>query len=108
MLLEIVICTLCAGGVLLLVWLLIGAFLLPIQDRELWIVLPAKQDAARLEQQVHACRYLQQTGFLHAELVVADCGMSPEGRARADALQQVTQLTICPAEALGEILKEEH
>ena len=59
MLQDIVICTLSAAGVLLLIWLLIGHFVLPLDARECSVVLSAHGDAEHLPQQLRACRYLQ-------------------------------------------------
>ena len=50
MLQDIVICTLSAAGVLLLIWLLIGHFVLPLDARECCVVLSAHGDAEHLPQ----------------------------------------------------------
>lgn len=107
MLLEIVICTLCAAGVLLLVWLLIGCFLLPMDGKDCCVVLSAAGDAEQLPEQLRACWYLQQSGLLRGKLIVADCGMSPAGRHLAQlATQNHREVEVCPAAKLPELLEK--
>jgi hypothetical protein len=107
MLLEIVICTLCAAGVLLLIWILIGWFLLPMNEKDCCLVLCAEGDAERLPAQLRACWYLQQSGLLRGRVIVADCGMSATGsRLAQTAAQNHGEVEVCPAAELPELLEK--
>ena len=67
---------LAAFGLVSLVWLAVGALLLPG-------VCPA-----RLEQSVKALLWLRRTGLWWGEVVIEDCGLSREGEALARALSE--------------------
>ena len=107
MLQDIVICTLSAAGVLLLIWLLIGHFVLPLDALECCVVLSAHGDAEHLPQQLRACRYLQESGVLRGRLIVADYGMTELGKKQLLLLQQDHQeVEICTAAQLPEVLEK--
>ena len=107
MLQDIVICTLSAAGVLLLIWLLIGHFVLPLDARECCVVLSAHGDAEHLPQQLRACRYLQESGVLRGRLIMADYCMTELGKKQLLLLQQDHQeVEICTAAQLPEVLEK--
>lgn len=86
MLLEMTVCALAAAGVVLLLWCLLGALLLPAAGPGLAAVYRCGGDAPALERTVRAFVWLRESGLTEMELTVVDCGMSPQALARARAL----------------------
>lgn len=78
---------LAAFGLVSLVWLALGALLLPgvCPAR---MVVDAKGAGEGLEQTVKALLWLRRTGLWWGEVVIEDCGLSREGEALAHALAE--------------------
>lgn len=78
---------LAAFGLVSLVWLAVGALLLPgvCPAR---MVVDAKGSGEGLEQTVKALLWLRRTGLWWGEVVIEDCGLSREGEALARALAE--------------------
>ncbi|MDD3164654.1 MAG: hypothetical protein PHS97_02230 [Oscillospiraceae bacterium] len=107
MLMEILSCTLCAAGFLLIIWVLIGAFLYPYGDETGWIVLAVRDNAAHVEHQLRIFRYLRESGLLHARILLADCGVSQEGQNLIAALQHDDpMIVICPIQDVANWIKK--
>lgn len=105
MLTEIIVCALAAAGILLVVWSLTAALLLPAQAE--CLILAARGGADDLEQRVRCYRFLCESGLLNARLLVVDCGLSASGRARAVRLCAEGGVCLCGEDALLEQWKME-
>lgn len=84
---ELLSVLLAAFGLVSLVWLAVGALLLPgvCPAR---MVVDAKGSGEGLEQTVKALLWLRRTGLWWGEVVIEDCGLSREGEALARALAE--------------------
>ena len=78
---EICVCALAAAGILLVIWALSAALLLPA--REDCVLLFARGDAEELELRVRSYRFLCDSGLLQTRLYIVDCGLSARGRETA-------------------------
>ncbi len=81
---EICVCALAAAGILLVIWALSAALLLPA--REDCVLLLARGDAENLEQRVRSYRFLCDSGLLQTRLMIVDCGLTARGRETAARL----------------------
>ena len=81
---EIVICALAAAGVLLVVWAMAAALLLP--TREDCVLVAAFGDAEDLQQRVRSYGFLRDTGLIRTRVLIVDCGLSESGRQAAERL----------------------
>lgn len=84
---ELLSVLLAAFGLVSLVWLAVGALLLPgvCPAR---MVVDARGSGEGLEQTVKALLWLRRTGLWWGEVVIEDCGLSREGEALARALAE--------------------
>lgn len=106
---TVLICALCAAGLLAAVWLLAAAFLLPVRDDQTCMVLLASADAERLEQQCRAYLLLNAAGLLRRPLLLTDDGLTDAGRAAASLLaRDHPQITLCSKKELMEYLHTEY
>ena len=81
---------LAAAIVLLLLWMLRGAVLLPVRlgkELSLTLVLRASGSGDGLEQAVRALLWMMENGTLSGTIVIEDAGLSPEAREAAALLQ---------------------
>lgn len=78
---------LAAFGLVSLVWLAVGALLLPgvCPAR---MVVDARGDGTGLEQTVKALLWLRRTGLWWGDVVIEDCGLDRDGMALARALAE--------------------
>lgn len=76
---------LAAFGLVSLVWMAVGALLLPgvCPAR---MVVDARGDGAGLEQTVKALLWLRRTGLWWGDVVIEDCGLDRDGEALARSL----------------------
>lgn len=107
--LEIVVAFLAALGLLALGWLLFGRLLTPVGGKKsgrIYAVIPASGDGETLEDEVRGLAWLRGGELARFPILVADCGLSDRGRAVAAVLSgRETDLTVCPAERLGDYIK---
>ena len=84
---ELMAVLLAAFGLVSLVWLAVGALLLPgvCPAR---MVVDARGDGAGLEQTVKALLWLRRTGLWWGEVVIEYCGLDREGEALARTLAE--------------------
>lgn len=100
MIAKIISSTLAAAGLLLFLWCLTGAFLLPA--RGLTVRCRACGDGEGLEQKVRGAAWLFDTGLIRGSLEIADCGLTPEGLDRARRLARSRRyIEIVPEEHCG-------
>ena len=83
---QVVSCVLAAAGILLFLWCLVGAFVLPVATPGLTAVYRARGEARDMEQAVRGFAWLRGTGVLEVPLQIVDCGMNEEARQRAEHL----------------------
>lgn len=108
MFLTVLLCALCTVGLLAAVWLIAAALLLPVRDDEVYMVLLAAGDGEQLERQCRTYLLLSSLGAIRRPLLVADCGLTREGRAAAALLvQDHARLQLCTSAELGELLHTE-
>ena len=80
---------------------------LPLGGPRLYAVVLAAGDGAALETQVRAYCLLRGWGLLRAPLLLADAGLSAEGRALAARLAEFDDdILLCPAGSLPEVLED--
>lgn len=105
---TIILCVLCAVGLLALVFLLAAAILLPVRDNNIYMLILASGNGERLEQQSRAYLLLHTVGLLRRPLLIADNGLTKQGRAAARQLvRSHTQIQFCTAKELGVLLHTE-
>ena len=100
MIAKIISCTLAAAGLLLFLWCLAGAFLLPAHGFTLRC--RACGDGEGLEQRIRGAAWLFDTGLIRGSPEIADCGLSPVGLDRARWLARSRRyIEIVPEESCG-------
>ncbi len=104
--LEVILSLLAVWGLLCLGWLCFGHLLAPAGREKVCAVVPGRGDGDGLEQAVTGLLWLRGGGLLRGAVVIADCGLSPAGRALAAALcLREPSVAICPAVELPEVVK---
>ena len=81
-----VLALLAAAGLLALGWLLLGAAVAPVGRGSVYAVVPASGDGEHLEQDLAGLRWLRKGGMARFTVVIADCGLSGQGRRLAERL----------------------
>ena len=80
---------LAGAGLFMFGWLLLGRLLAPIGTKgPIWAVLPASGDGEALEHDLRGLAWLRQSGMVCLRVVIADCGLSAEGRELASLLSR--------------------
>lgn len=80
-LLEILFALLAAIGMMHLFWFLFGRSLCPRKKSSLtFAVIPARGDGCRVEYALRGLLWLRQWDLWTGTILVADCGLSPEGQ----------------------------
>lgn len=77
---DIFVALLCGLGLGFLGWLLFGRLLRPIPDRGIRALIPGQGDGDSLEQAVRALIWLRGLGLLDCPIIIADLGLTHEGR----------------------------
>ncbi len=77
---DVLIAAVCATGLSACGWWLIGRLLRPIPAGGAFAVIPGHGDGGGLEQSVRAFIWLRSLGLLTCPVVIADGGLTPEGR----------------------------
>ena len=97
---EILLALLAAAGLLAMGWILFGKLVTPagIHTR-VYAVIPASGGGEGLEQAVEGLLWLRGGELARFSIVIADCGLNPQGRAAAAALS-LRGAAVCPLESL--------
>ncbi len=103
---DMILCLLAACGVAMVLWCMIGWALFPCKGRRV-ILLYAADDAEALEQTLRAQRWLRKSGLLRGRTIVVDCGLTPQGAARAQRLCSSGGEEFCGEAELPMLLKTE-
>ena len=105
--LEALVALLAAAGLLGLGWLLFGKLLAPIGEAgRTFAVVPASGDAETLEHDVQGLLWLRGGNLARFTVVIADCGLSDQGRILALLLQRREPgLVLCPADRLAALME---
>ena len=84
---EVILALLASAGLLALAWVSFGRLLLPVGTwGPAYAVVPASGDGERLEQDLAGLRWLRKGGMARFTVVIADCGLSGQGRRLAERL----------------------
>ncbi len=107
MVLQVILCALAAGGLLLVVWCVVGRLLLPV-SRSLVSVYVLRGDAQELEQTVRAFEWLCESGLMAGTLLVVDCAQDQTlAQLAADVCARSRCARLCGCKELAELLKLE-
>lgn len=100
--LKVISALLITAGLLGLGWLFFGWLLGPVGKAGRSVaVIPASGDGDGLEQEVRGLLWLKSGNMAHFTVVIADCGLTEQGRTLAALLQQwEPSLVCCKAEEL--------
>ena len=99
---EILLSLLCVFGLSLAGWWLMGRLLRPIPQTCLYALIPVKGEGEGMEQGVRMLVWLRSLGLLNCPILLADVGLSPEGREVALRLIcRWPDVVLWPAEDLG-------
>ena len=71
---------LCAAGLALAGWWLLGRLLHPVSGEAACVLLSGRGSGLRLEQTVRAFVWLRGLGFVRCTILIADVDLDPEGR----------------------------
>ncbi|WP_294549914.1 hypothetical protein [uncultured Pseudoflavonifractor sp.] len=105
---KAVLALLAAAGLLAVGWLLLGAMVAPVGRGRIYAVVPAGGDGERLEQELAGLRWLEKGGMARFTVIIADCGLTEQGRRLAALLAGRDSGTIlCAIERLPACLQEE-
>ena len=86
MALTILTAGLAACGLLLLLWSVAEAMLLPLPREDAVLVAPLQGGAAEVERQIRGCRWMREHRGLRAQIIWIDRGLTPEGQEAAARL----------------------
>ena len=104
MVIQITLCVLLILGFAWLLWMLSGALLTPVRsgrDTRITLVVQARGDAPELENLLRGIRWLRESGTLMADVLLVDCGLTDDARARgARAARQCEDLKLCNTEEI--------
>ena len=78
----VLICALCAMGVLFFCWCILGWLLLPGFGKHAGFLFRFSGDAPTMEQDFRTYQWMQGSGILRGELWIVDEGLSAEGKSR--------------------------
>lgn len=97
---------LAGAGLFIFGWLLLGRLLAPIGTKgSVVAVLPASGDGEALEHDLRGLLWLRKSGMACLRVVIADCGLSAEGRELAGLLSRREEdVAFCPAAEVGGII----
>ena len=105
-----VIAAILGAGIISLIVLLRFFMAVPVtasEDSRVYTVISARGDAAELENAVKGLLWLIETAHLNCRVIIADSGLLPEGRRRAELIAGGSEfITLCSSDALGDILTE--
>ena len=105
MALTILTAGLAACGLLLLLWSVAEAMLLPLPREDAVLVAPLQGGAAEVERQIRGCRWMREHRGLRAQIIWIDRGLTPEGQeAAARLLRDAAGEQLCAAGQAAEYL----
>lgn len=106
--LQVVLTVLAAIGLLALGWAAFDRLAAPADwGGPVYAVVPATGDGTYLEQNVKSLLWLRGKRNSRFTIVIADDGLNPAGKAVAAALlTDATGVVVCPADRLGEYIRE--
>jgi len=105
--LEVLAALLMAAGLMGLGWLAFGKLLAPVgEPGRVFAVVPARGDGETLEHDVEGLLWLRGGNLARFTVVIADCGLSDQGRVLALLLQRREPgLAFCPAAELEALVR---
>jgi len=103
---EVLLAFLAGIGLIGLGWLLFGRVLAPAGGAQVCAVVPGRGNGANLEQAVAGLLWLRGGGLLQGRVIIADCGLTQEGRDVARILSEREEcVAFCPSEQLGKYIE---
>ena len=84
MIVDVLICALWCVGILALIWVLAGWFLLPLSERQLTVIFPESKSGA-LERQLRTLEWLRAAGLSRGEVFVICDRMDAAEKREAEA-----------------------
>ena len=104
---DILLAFLAMAGLLLAACWLYGRLLAPITDPPCWGVISGRGAGEGLESKVRALVWLNSLGLWSGTVVIADLGLSPQGRELAEHLAaRWPQVLLWPEELVPAYMKE--
>lgn len=108
MLLHVLLCAALTVLLLIFGWCAAAYCLLPMQGKQIYMIVSAAGDGGSLEQQCRAYLLLRRFGFLRRPLLLIDAGMTGQGRVLAEKLTELDEsILLCSPEELQHILQNE-
>lgn len=77
--LETLAATICALGLFLFFWWLLGRTLRPVPEQAVRIVLAGRGDGADLKMTIRGFIYLRSLGLLNCPIMIVDIDLTPDG-----------------------------
>jgi len=104
---EVFLTAICVFGLAFLAWWLMGRLLRPIPETCASVVIPGRGAGDDLEQTVRSFVWLRSLGLLQCPLIIADLGLTGEGREIALRLAvRWPEVVLWSAEHLSEHIEE--
>ncbi|MDR0890098.1 MAG: hypothetical protein LBM28_05600 [Oscillospiraceae bacterium] len=100
---------LAACGMLLIIWTVLEAFLLPMPKDKAYIVLYLSGDAGKVERYIRSCLWLMERRGFGARLILVDDGLSPDAQSAAELLLRgEDHAVLCSKTQMREYLETEN
>ena len=105
--LEILLSLLAVTGLISIGWVCFGRLFTPAGGRQACTLVPATGDGEDLEQAVNGLLWLRSGEFLGGRVVILDCGLTPAGKALAEAIcRREPEVEVCPVSELSVYIKQ--
>ncbi len=100
---TILIAALAACGVFLICWSIFEALLMPLPEKDTFLLVYLRGDAAQVQQRIRACGWLRERRGVRGRVIFVDTGLSEEARCAALQLTQgdAAVLLCCAGEEYG-------
>lgn len=83
---TILIAALAACGVFLIAWTVFEALLMPLPEKETYLLVYLHGDAAQTQQRIRACCWLRERRGIRGRMLFVDEGLTPEARRAAEQM----------------------
>lgn len=108
MILTIFVGALAACGIIMILWAMMEALLMPIPRDSCHIFYLHGTDA-QVEQQVRSCRWLKERKGLNGKILLVDCGLSPQAQMTVQLmLEQDDTIQLCAQTQIADYLRMEN
>ena len=83
---TILIAALAACGVFLIAWTVFEALLMPLPEKDTYLLVYLSGDAAQAQQCIRACCWLRERRGVRGRVLFVDAGLTPEARQAAEQM----------------------